>query len=249
MLEKLEDFSFFSNNKVGGDIITFKYRYRKQIIIGISILLLIIIIIVFSVLSYQKEPEETEPLIIEEKKQKKNPNKTKKEKEQEQLVKVDIKGAINLPGIYSLTSSSRVIDVIEKAGGLTENADTSVINLSKKLTDEMVIIIYTKAEVRNFEETKEREATVQEKCNQKDQNALKNDACITTTPNKVSGKVSINTGTVEELMTLTGIGEAKAKDIITYREKNGPFKKIEDIKNVTGIGENIFAQIKENITL
>lgn len=243
----MEDFSFFSNNKVGGDIITFKYRYRKQIIIGISILLLIIIIIVFSVLSYQKEPEETEPLIIEEKKQKKDTKKLKEEKEE--VVKVDIKGAINLPGIYSLTSSSRVIDVIEKAGGLTENADTSVINLSKKLTDEMVIIIYTKAEVRNFEETKEREATVQEKCNQKDQNALKNDACITTTPNKVSGKVSINTGTVEELMTLTGIGEAKAKDIITYREKNGPFKKIEDIKNVTGIGENIFAQIKENITL
>lgn len=243
----MEDFSFFSNNKVGGDIITFKYRYRKQIIIGLSILLLIIIIIVFSVLSYQKEPEETEPLIIEEKKQKKDTKKAKEEKEQ--VVKVDIKGAINLPGIYSLTSSSRVIDVIEKAGGLTENADTSVINLSKKLTDEMVIIIYTKAEVRNFEETKEREATVQEKCNQKDQNALKNDACITTTPNKVSGKVSINTGTVEELMTLTGIGEAKAKDIITYREKNGPFKKIEDIKNVTGIGENIFAQIKENITL
>lgn len=243
----MEDFSFFSNNKVGGDIITFKYRYRKQIIIGLSILLLIIIIIVFSVLSYQKEPEETEPLIIEEKKQKKDTKKAKEEKEQ--VVKVDIKGAINLPGIYSLTSSSRVIDVIEKAGGLTENADTSVINLSKKLTDEMVIIIYTKAEVRNFEETKEREATVQEKCNQKDQNALKNDACITTTPNKVSGKVSINTGTVEELMTLTGIGEARAKDIITYREKNGPFKKIEDIKNVTGIGENIFAQIKENITL
>lgn len=243
----MEDFSFFSNNKVGGDIITFKYRYRKQIIIGISILLLIIIIIVFSVLSYQKEPEKTEPLIIEEKKQKKDTKKVKEEKEE--VVKVDIKGAINLPGIYSLTSSSRVIDVIEKAGGLTENADTYVINLSKKLTDEMVIIIYTKAEVRNFEETKEREATVQERCNQKDQNALKNDACITSTPNKVSGKVSINTGTIEELMTLTGIGEAKAKDIITYREKNGPFKKIEDIKNVTGIGENIFAQIKENITL
>lgn len=243
----MEDFSFFSNNKVGGDIITFKYRYRKQIIIGISILLLIIIIIVFSVLSYQKEPEKTEPLIIEEKKQKNDTKKVKEEKEE--VVKVDIKGAINLPGIYSLTSSSRVIDVIEKAGGLTENADTSVINLSKKLTDEMVIIIYTKAEVRNFEETKEREATVQERCNQKDQNALKNDACITSTPNKVSGKVSINIGTIEELMTLTGIGEAKAKDIVAYREKNGPFKKIEDLKNVNGIGDNIFAQIKENITL
>lgn len=238
----MENFSFFSNNKVGGDNITFKYRYRKQIIIGIGLLLLIgtiITIIIFSI-STKKDPE---PLIIENNK----PNKQKKEVKEEE-VKVDIKGAINVPGIYSLTSSSRVVDVIEKAGGLTENADTSVINLSKKLTDEMVIIVYTKAEVRNFEKTKEKESLVQEKCQQKDNNALKNDACINNS-NKVSGKVSINTGTLAELMTLTGIGEAKAKDIIAYREKNGAFKKIEDLMNVSGIGENTFAQIKEAITL
>ena len=139
------------------------------------------------------------------------------------------------------------------AGGLTDQADTSVINLSKKVTDEMVIIIYSKQEVKEFEKTKEVEKQVQEKCNQKDENALKNDACITTSSKEitttVSGKISINTATKEELMTLSGIGESKAKEIISYREKNGPFTKIEDITKVTGIGENIFAQIKENITL
>ena len=69
--------------------------------------------------------------------------------------KVDIKGEILTPGIYTLKSNSRVIDVIEMSGGLTENADTSVINLSKKITDEMVIIIYSKSEVKDFEKTKE----------------------------------------------------------------------------------------------
>ena len=133
------------------------------------------------------------------------------------------------------------------SGGLTENADTSVINLSKKITDEMVIIIYSKSEVKDFEKTKETEKIVQEKCIKKDENALKNDACITDSV-KTRGKVSINTATKEELMSLTGIGDSKAEDIIKYREENGLFKTIEDIKNVSGIGDSLFAKIKENIT-
>lgn len=146
-----------------------------------------------------------------------------------------------------MKSSARVIDVINEAGGLTENADTSVINLSKKIIDEMVIIIYTKEQVINFTKVKETEKIIQDKCNQVDENSLKNDACITT--DKINNKVSLNTATKEELMTLQGIGESKANDIIKYRETNGPFNSIEDIKNVPGIGENLFAQIKEDITI
>lgn len=231
------------NNRVGGDFITFKYRYRKQIIMGVVILIILLFLTGYFIFSISKEDEEIEPLIVEKKKKKEQESEEKKE------VKVDIKGAINLPGIYSLNNNSRVIDVIEKAGGLTENADTSVINLSKKLQDEMVIIIYTKAEVREFERTKEKEQALQEKCNQKDDNALKNDACITATDKATNKKISLNTGTLEELMTLTGIGESKAKDIIAYREKNGHFKKVEDLINVPGIGESTLAQIKKDITL
>jgi len=134
-----------------------------------------------------------------------------------------------------------------KAGGLTDQADTSVINLSKKVTDEMVIIVYSKEEVEKFKETKEIEKEVYDKCNQKDENSLINNACIESSSN-TSSKISINTATLEELMTLPGIGESKAKDIINYRESNGPFNTIEDITKVTGIGESIFAKIKENIT-
>lgn len=170
--------------------------------------------------------------------------KTKENKETE--YKVDIKGAINQPGIYTMKSSSRVIDVINEAGGLTDIADTSVINLSKKISDEMVIIVYTKEQVSNFTKVKEEEKIIQEKCNQVDENSLKNNACITT--DVIQNKVSLNTASKEELMTLQGIGESKANDIIKYREENGPFSTIEDIKNISGIGENLFAQIKEDIT-
>lgn len=135
-----------------------------------------------------------------------------------------------------------------KAGGLTENADTSVINLSKKVQDEMVIIIYSRDEVSRFREVKEIEKQVNDKCNQKDENSLINNACLESSTNTPS-KISINTATLEELMNLPGIGESKAKDIINYRETNGPFTSIEDLLKIKGIGESILAKIKENITL
>ena len=163
-------------------------------------------------------------------------------------MKVDIKGEVINPGIYSLPATSRVIDVIEKAGGLTANANTTVINLSKKITDEMVIIIYSNAEVIDFAKTKEIETQVQNSCIQKDENALQNDACITENTT-TSSKVSINSATLEQLQTLPGIGASKAQDIITYREQNGPFTAIEDITNVSGIGDAVFAKIKDYITL
>ncbi len=177
----------------------------------------------------------------------------KKEKtsSSETLFKVDIKGQVNNPGIYSLKEGSRVIDVIEASGGLTENANTTVINLSKKIEDEMVIIIYSNEEVNNFSKTKEIEKQVIENCTKKDENSLKNDACINTSTeesNNNNKMININSATQEELMTLPGIGESKAKDIITYRTEK-PFTSIEDVKNVPGVGESLFAKIKENITI
>lgn len=213
------------------------------------ILIIISIIVGLSIFYYQKnikkekkkeivEIEENDDLKVKEKKE---------DKEVEIEYKVDIKGAVNLPGIYSMKSTSRVIDVINEAGGLTDLADTSVINLSKKIIDEMVIIIYTKDQVANFTKVKETEKIIQDKCNQLDENSLKNDACIKT--EEITTKISINNSSKEQLMTLQGIGESKANDIIKYREENGPFNSIEDIKNVPGIGDNLFAQIKEDITL
>lgn len=222
-------------------IITFRYRHRKEILIGI-ILFILLSIIIGSIVYININNKEEEPIVIEKKKE------TKKQTNKE-VYKVDIKGQVINPGIYSLNSNSRVIDVIEKAGGLTENADTSVINLSKKINDEMVIIIYSYDEVKEFGKTKEKEKQVLTECKNNEIYSLENNACIeikeTTT---ISGKININTATKEELMTLTGIGESKANDIIKYRETNGPFKTIEDLTKVNGIGESTLANIKENIT-
>ena len=144
----MEDFSFFYNNIVGDDKMTFKYRYRKQIIIGVSIFIIMVSLTFFLVYKYKDNDSKKDDIVVE-----KNIVKEKKKISNEKI-QVDIKGEINYPGIYKMDSNSRVVDVIKLAGDLTENADTSVINLSKKITDEMVIIIYSKSEVENFKKTK-----------------------------------------------------------------------------------------------
>ncbi len=164
---------------------------------------------------------------------------------------VDIKGYVVHPGVYSfkISENARVNDLITKAGGLTKDADTSTINLSKKLEDEMTIIIYSKNEITNYLKAQDDLKKKLEICESK----LKNNACIKiqekdVVNEKKDQKININEASLDELLTLSGIGEAKAKAIIEYREKN-KFTNIEEIKNVEGIGENLFISIRENITV
>lgn len=223
---------------------TFHYRYRKQIILGIS--LIIVLATTISSIIYFYEPKKEKK--IEKVAVEKIKKETKKE-DTEKLYMVDIKGEVISPGIYELPSTSRVIDVINKAGGLTDIADTSVINLSKKIEDEMVIIIYSEYEVKNWLTTKQEEEYLQEKCQNSEESKIENDACIS--DNAIENKetlININTATKEELMTLSGIGETKALAIISYREKT-PFTSIEDIKNVSGIGDSTYNEIKDYITV
>lgn len=223
---------------------TFHYRYRKQIILGIS--LVIVLATTISSIIYFYEPKKEKK--IEKVAVEKIKKETKKE-DTEKLYMVDIKGEVISPGIYELPSTSRVIDVINKAGGLTDIADTSVINLSKKIEDEMVIIIYSEYEVNNWLTTKQEEDYLQEKCQNSEDSKIENDACIS--DNVIENNetlININTATKEELMTLSGIGETKALAIISYREKT-PFTSIEDIKNVSGIGDSTYNEIKDYITV
>ena len=223
---------------------TFHYRYRKQIILGIS--LIIVLATTISSIIYFYEPKKEKK--IEKVAVEKIKKETKKE-DTEKLYMVDIKGEVISPGIYELPSTSRVIDVINKAGGLTDIADTSVINLSKKIEDEMVIIVYSEYEVNNWLTTKQEEDYLQEKCQNSEDSKIENDACIS--DNVIENNetlININTATKEELMTLSGIGETKALAIISYREKT-PFTSIEDIKNVSGIGDSTYNEIKDYITV
>lgn len=170
-----------------------------------------------------------------------------------QNVLVDIKGAVLYPGVYQLLVGSSVQDAIDMAGGLLENANTNVINLSKRVFDEMVIIIYTNEEIDAYKNEPDIETQfiyIEIPCECPDS---MNDACINndSASDDFSSEflISINKASKEELMTLNGIGASKAEAIIQYRLENGNFKTIEDIMNVSGIGESAFEKIKNSITV
>ena len=181
---------------------------------------------------------------------------TKEEKQDEKMIAVDVKGAVLNPGVYEF-SKGTVLDAITKAGGLLENADTNYLNLSKKLKDEMVILIYTKEEIADFENGNKLQLPI-ETCVCPE---IKNDGCLkdedvvtnrkeeeTVTVEEGPHVISILTATKEEWMLLPGIGETKANAIIEYRNTNG-FQSIEDLKNVKGIGDSTFEKIKEYLTM
>lgn len=159
-------------------------------------------------------------------------------------IKVDIKGAVINSGVYELKEDSRIIDVIIKSGGLKEEADTSSINLSKKVFDEMVIIIPKKEQVNEEIKNDAIIGDEQNKENEIDSEIKENDGIKT--EDKEPNKISLNNATKEQLMTLPSIGESKALAIIEYRQ-NKKFDNIEQIKEVSGIGNSLYEKIKEYI--
>ncbi len=170
-----------------------------------------------------------------------------KESIEEETIKgimVDVKGSVNKPGVYKIKKDSRVTDAIEASGGLAKNANTRFINLSKRLKDGDVIVIYSNEEIENAK--KEEKIVVETPCVCEE---IKNDACYKEDSQEINIKVNINIANLSELMTLDGIGESKAKLIIEYRTQNGNFKDIKDIMKVKGISETLFSKIKENITI
>ncbi len=154
---------------------------------------------------------------------------------------IDIKGSVKNPGVYEFKKNDRVIDAINMAGGLLKNANTSNINLSQKLVSEMVIYVMNNSEIKNGSKV----ISCDTKCKTE---VIEVNNCVEEKKLETSkNKININTATVEDFTSLSGIGKAKAKSIVEYRNSNGNFKSIEDIKNISGIGEALFNKIKDNI--
>jgi len=135
---------------------------------------------------------------------------------------VDVTGAVNAPGVYTLTASSRVIDAIKAAGGSAAGADLSTINLARVLADGEQIYVDA---------------------------AVTNSKGVRISATKRSGPISINRATVSDFDSLDGIGPVIARRIVEYRKTHGPFMTIEDLQKVSGIGEAKFAQIKSKIRI
>ena len=146
----------------------------------------------------------------------------KAENRHDEKIFVDVKGAVKHPGVFETTKDKRVKDLIEEAGGLLDDADTSTLNLSQRVKDQMVIYV-----LKHGEKPKQISDGGSSSSN--------------------TDVININTANKERLMKISGVGKTKAEAIISYREKNGDFKKKEDITKVHGIGKATFEKIKDKI--
>ena len=150
---------------------------------------------------------------------------------EDQLVTVDVKGAVKKPGVYQLQSNSRVHDALEKAGGLTDEADLKSVNQAQKLSDEAVVYVAKVGE------------------NAVDVTTSAPASATSGTGQTKSALVNLNTATEADFQTISGIGQKRAQDIIAYREANGRFKSVDDLKNVSGIGAKTLEKLKEYVTV
>lgn len=152
---------------------------------------------------------------------------------------VDVGGEVKNPGLYELKGNARVNDAILAAGGVTGNADMEVVNLAYILSDEMKIIIPSKAAKQENENITVHKEVISSGITVVEENNYGNS----------NGKININKAGKKDLESLTGIGSSIAERIIDYRKSNGNFNKIEEIKNVSGIGDAKYSAIKDEITV
>ena len=149
----------------------------------------------------------------------------KEEVVEQDLITVDVKGAVKTPGIYDLPVGSRINDAVQKAGGLTDNADSKSINLAQKISDEALVYVPTKGE--DISQATQSNAS----------------------HSKENKKVNLNKASLEELKQVKGLGAKRAQDIIDHRDSNGKFKSVDELKKVSGIGEKTIEKLKEYVTV
>ena len=151
----------------------------------------------------------------------------KDESVEQDLITVDVKGAVKAPGIYDLPVGSRVNDAVQKAGGLTEQADSKSLNLAQKVSDEALVYVPTKGE----------------------ESASQQVGSGTASSTSKEKKVNLNKASLEELKQVKGLGGKRAQDIIDHRETNGKFKSVDELKKVSGIGAKTIEKLKDYVTV
>ncbi|TDL77254.1 hypothetical protein E2R56_03500 [Rhodococcus qingshengii] len=202
-----------------------------------KVYVIITVIIAFAAIFYFLEESKSsvsdvENIVPQEIKEEKEIPQAQEEIQEPEMIMVDVKGQVTMPGVYSSSQGERVIDVIHRAGGLTENADESQVNFAEHVQDAMVIYIPAKGEA-----------------------GITVPAGTTVNPSNTGGgtgkeaKVNVNKADETQLQNLPGIGPSKAAAITEYRETSGPFKSVEDLKNISGIGDKTFEKLKDLITV
>ena len=233
------------------------FKQRKIIII---IGILVIILVVWKIYDSKKfEKINPDEILVSSSNEKERTNRIEKEigeneDEEEEMMAVHITGEVKNPGVVKIKQGSRIQDIIEKAGGLTENADITEVNLAFVVEDGMKIRIPSnddenlkKNNSGKTDDEEEKSQIEQAKNEYITQDSGKGVIVFDEGIDTSSSIVNINTATQTELEELPGIGPSISSRIVEYRNKNGNFKNIEDIKNVTGIGDSKFKKIKDYI--
>lgn len=202
------------------DVVLFFRQNVKSIILAFVCSLVVIIGMLFYF--NQSKTEDYSGVSFSNPSNEANNKDEKSEDKHDEKIFVDVKGAVKHPGVFETTKDKRVKDLIEEAGGLLDDADTSTLNLSQKVKDQMVIYV-----LKHGEKPKP--------------------ISDSGTSSSSGDVININTANLEQLMKISGVGKTKAEAIISYREKNGDFKKKEDITKVRGIGKATFEKIKDKI--
>ena len=203
------------------DVVLFFRQNVKSIILAFVCSLVLIIGALFYF--NQNKPEDYSGVSFSNISNETNNKDERAENRHDEKIFVDVKGAVKHPGVFETTKDKRVKDLIEEAGGLLDDADTSTLNLSQKVKDQMVIYVLKHGE--------------------KPKQMTDGDS----TGSSSGDVININTASKEQLMKISGVGKTKAEAIIAHREKNGDFKKKEDITKVRGIGKSTFEKIKDKI--
>lgn len=203
----------------------------------LSIAIITIFLSVFLFYNISSSETEKQVLSLNEFTHEEDSNEIKIEDDKNENIFVEIKGEVLNPDVYELEKGSIVRDLILMSGGLTEIGDTSNINQARELQNGECIVVLSKQEILDMKNSSNEILKVD------------NVSSFNVESSSDDDKVNINTASKEELKTLSGIGDGLAEAIISYREENNGFNEIEDIKNVSRIGDKTFEKFKDKITV
>lgn len=211
------------------DYLALLKKYKLVIALGA---ILVMAIGAFLVLQQKPEAKTTDfPTVSTTSASQESTEETSSESPESETIMVDVKGAVQSEGVYELPSTARVNDAIEAASGFSDQADKKSVNLAQKLSDEAVVYVASQGENVSVVQPATSSPTAGN------------------TGSENTEKINLNTATVADLTTISGIGEKRANDILAYRDSQGGFTSVDDLNNVSGIGDKTLENIRPYVTV
>ena len=211
------------------DYLALLKKYKSVVVLGA---ILVMAIGAFLVLQQKPEAKTTDfPTVTTTSASQETVEETSSENPESETILVDVKGAVQSEGVYELPSTARVNDAVKAAGGFSDLADKKSVNLAQKLNDEAVVYVASQGE---------NVSVVQ---------PATGSSAAGDTGSENTEKINLNTATVADLTTISGIGEKRANDILAYRDSQGGFTSVDDLNNVSGIGDKTLENIRPYVTV